>query len=389
MTLDEIELKGPTLSYPEAANILRWLSLGCAIKLVDSRWVVAGQALCGLNVDFGESCDDDYVEWLLSRGFVGRKCDGSLLVIAERGEQFLRDTDAHLRDLIERMAPQKALDSLADLIAHARTINPPDQLSLAYYVAGVILSNTIGIEWMHRHVMGYSAPTKFFRNSRTTASDRVVHMARVIQLAEMLFNLQRVPGIRSIVHVLRTESDVEARFAELEVGKLLALYKTPFHFVTPSGTKGKDYDIEVKLNAGPVCVDVKCKLESTPEGEAALLRTLKNAASKQLPSDRPGAFFVKLPQSWNADGMQFRHFESFDRITNDLYRNSGRVVSVVFYFSLSLDFADMTAFIFAAKEIPSRQHRFAMDADWTILNGNDEILDTKNTNWVDFVRMCE
>ncbi len=247
------------------------------------------------------------------------------------------------------MAHQKTFDSVKAHIEEVRLsgIAPPGQL--AYITSCLILRSFLGLEWLERHVMGNTAPTDFFCNDCANEARSNAHKLRVIHLAEMLVNLKEVPNFGSVLKGLQEGPKVEPSFAELEAGKILAIFKVPFRFVVPSGVAGSDYDIQIKMGHEYVCADVKCRLETTAECEDTLFGVLNRAVTKQLPRDKPGAFFIRVPQSWNVDGRQDRHLEIFHRIANRLYGQTQRVVSVVFYFSLALDFDGNTAPIMLLK----------------------------------------
>lgn len=304
----------------------------------------------------------------------------------------MRDADGYLRDIVREMADPKTTASLEAIIVEARTMSIEgqrmDQLWLAYTVAGKVLRDILGLEWLERHVLGKEAPTDFFRNDWATDARRTVHMLRVIHLAEMLLNLRQAPGSVHVMKRLQEGGDIESTFAELEVGKLLFIYRVPFRFVVPKEIKGSDYDIELKVGEYLVCADVKHRLETTPEGEDTLLKLLSRAANRQLPADKPGAFFVSLPQSWNQDGQQDRHLQTFESIAHRLWGITRRVVSVVFYFSLALDFEGDTAPIILISEFTSTTHRFDKNSDWSIIKNRGDIVKAIPDSWLDLIRMC-
>src|SRR5262249_31736951 len=57
---------------------------------------------------------------------------------------------------------------------------------------------------------------------------------------------------------------VEATFAEFDFARFLYLHDIAFKFVTPTGVKGKDYDVGIEYTDGrEACADAKCRLEGT------------------------------------------------------------------------------------------------------------------------------
>jgi hypothetical protein len=75
------------------------------------------------------------------------------------------------------------------------------------------------------------------------------------------------------------------------------------------------------------CADTKCKFESTEVRAESIRDSLEHARS-QLPKDRPGIIFVKMPGHWLDAPTSVI---SFVREAESFLRNTGRVVSVKFY----------------------------------------------------------
>src|SRR5712671_5500791 len=97
------------------------------------------------------------------------------------------------------------------------------------------------------------------------------------------------------------DGNIEGTYAELDFGRMLYLNQVPFRFVVPQGATGRDYDIEVEYPNGVIAsADAKCKIEHTGFTENSITNTLKKAR-KQLPDDRPGIIFVKVPSRWIAN----------------------------------------------------------------------------------------
>jgi hypothetical protein len=61
--------------------------------------------------------------------------------------------------------------------------------------------------------------------------------------------------------------------------------------------KGSDYDVEVFYPDGfAVPADAKCKFETTEINPQSILNSLEKAR-KQLPDDRAGIIFTKVPRA--------------------------------------------------------------------------------------------
>ena len=116
-------------------------------------------------------------------------------------------------------------------------------------------------------------------------------------LAELLYNLQRIPGFDECITRMR-DGDIEGTHAELDFGRMLYIHRIEFRYVVQSGTKGSDYDVDVIYPNGlAVCGDAKCKVEATEFSTQTIDNTLETARG-QLPNDRPGIVFVKIPPRW-------------------------------------------------------------------------------------------
>jgi hypothetical protein len=309
------------------------------------------------------------VEWLLEDGFAMRSHAGLRLNITARGCLFLEYLNAALEDVIREMRPQ-ANQKFQELLRTAKASFPDDHLGRCYLV-----------DWTETHIVGDTAPTDFFRNQQPP--DRYVGMVRAIHLAEMIINLRFIRGFHKVLAMLK-EGDIEASFAELEVGKLLAMNSRQFSFNLPTGIKGSDFDLEIRVGNLLICGDTKCKLEITERTKQTLIDSLRKA-QRQFPPDRPSIVFVKLPQTWNPNGLDVSTWQLIQEVCDEFFRGTGRVVSVVFYFSLTieLDGSDAVGYLMA-KEMLNPNHRFDKDIDWSVISDVPE----PPPHWLNLVRVC-
>jgi hypothetical protein len=167
-----------------------------------------------------------------------------------------------------------------------------------YYVLGYFF----GVEWLRDHVLvGCRYPGYLTNNPITQADGMGIdkdHTLRVVELAELLYNLQGVPGLNHCVDRMFS-GQIEPTMAELGFGMFMRRQGVAFSYVTPTGAKGQDYDVDIPYEDGPVaCGDIKCKIEGTGYAAGTLLNSLKKA-QKQLPRNRPGIVFVRVPQRWS------------------------------------------------------------------------------------------
>jgi hypothetical protein len=163
------------------------------------------------------------------------------------------------------------------------------------------------------------------RAEAAEADERYRNQQRTLRIAELLFNLQDVEGIDAKVEELRS-GNVESTYSELEAGEFFLRQAVQFRYVTPSGTKGSDYDAEIPLpEAAKVNCEMKCKVEGAKFGEGAVRNSLQ-AARKQLPPGEPGLVFLKAPEAWvyKADTVQV-----MPRTIDAFMRSTSRVVAVV------------------------------------------------------------
>jgi hypothetical protein len=71
---------------------------------------------------------------------------------------------------------------------------PGDLLTIkAYHVSRYLLAEVLGLAWLNRNIAPSSTST-FFINNHANAEEFATHSLRVINLAEMLFNFQWIPG---------------------------------------------------------------------------------------------------------------------------------------------------------------------------------------------------
>jgi hypothetical protein len=159
------------------------------------------------------------------------------------------------------------------------------------------------------------------------------------------------------------QGEIEAGYAELDLGRMLYASEVNFRFVRPRQKKSFDYDVEIILSDGcVVCADAKCKIEATEFSENTVKNSLQTAR-KQFPIDRPSIVFVKVPAHWLKQANIGR---SLNDIAAEFLRGTGRIVSVKFYI-WELIWRDGFAThnqIFA--EISNPNTRFDKARDWNM-----------------------
>lgn len=241
-------------------------------------------------------------------------------------------TMAELAQRVERLT----VDHLA-VVVRGLAASPPsvtvDHTFLTYGLATEVLRYFFGNQWtnenafsVHQDVSAHHRQgRRFLRTDSTEPDDQFRHMQRVATLAEITFNLQGVDGLRPRISLM-DKHDLESALGEMECAALLARPELQFRFITPSGSKGLDYEAEVTTSAKrTVCCEMKAKSESTPFDAQTLWSTLEKAR-KQLPKTEPGLVLAKVPEEWPKQQDTQRVVE--DAIGKVL-RQSQRLVGVV------------------------------------------------------------
>ncbi|MBY0561561.1 hypothetical protein [Hyphomicrobium sp.] len=374
-------------SLPEGVAILRWLALGAELRLSDKGWYFSDtKPAHWKSITFAKSSlqslqEDHLIEWLLEDGFASQEEAGTKIGIVERGKRFLSKIDFSRRHFGGSMLSPQKRTVLAELIADTKQENPSDDyFTVAQIVAQKLLIVIFGHDWHQRHIVADRAPTNFFRNAGTSDRDNTTGGMRVIQLAEMIMNLQDVPGLEKSVEMIR-DGDIESGFAEIEVGRLLHVNDCDFRFVVPRGTKGDDYDLEIMFQESTVCGETKCKIESSQMSEKGLMNALR-AARGQLPADKPGIIFAAIPQTWNEPVAELGPF--LKTVAEKFLQGTQRVVAIKFYTSALLATETTWAPRVFLLEVNNPKHRFDTNANYDIFAEMDKMPD----HWVSLLDEC-
>lgn len=250
---------------------------------------------------------------------------------------------------------QRGFDSLPSAV---RENGQTESLALA---SGVLRA-FMGADWVERHVISGGRKRGFLSIDESDPHRRETSFFRVMDLAEVIYNLQPVPGFDECITRMR-DGDIEGTYAELDFGRMLYLNNVPFRFVVPQGTAGLDCDVEVEYPNGIIAsADAKCKIEGTAFSENSIENTLKKAR-KQLPDSMPGIVFVKVPPRWIVDA---KCVATMLDLARSFLRGTRRVVSVKFY-SSPITFANnVLRHDHAYKEISNLMTDFGDNTDWSI-----------------------
>ena len=198
-------------------------------------------------------------------------------------------------------------------------------------VANSVIAHFLGKDWFAAHIRHDVGKRGYLNLDFSSDRRREATVFRVIELAENLFNLQGIEGFDACIAQMRVGAEkIESTCAELNFGRFLYIHDIDYRFVVPQSRKGGDYDFEV-IYPGELVVpaDAKCKFETTGINPDSVRNSLKKAR-KQLPDDRAGIIFMKVPQSWITDLAVAVPMVNVGR---EFLKHTDRVVSIKYYVS--------------------------------------------------------
>jgi hypothetical protein len=252
--------------------------------------------------------------------------------------------------------------SLRDTLASLPAVMKVNGVTESFSLAMCILKYYFGGDWLNRFVTPDTAKPGFLRIDESDPIRKDLTALRMLDLAEVIYNLQHVRGFDECIAKMRN-GDIEGTYAELDLGRMLYLNKVPFRYVVPRKIKGLDYDVEVEYPDGVVaCAEAKCSIESTAFGENTIRNKLHHAR-QQLPPDRPGIVFVKMPPRW-MDESGF--LKMTIGVAHSFLRGTRRVVSVKFYVSPNSIEGGYMKQQHAYKEISNPDTTFGSGRNWDL-----------------------
>ena len=195
-------------------------------------------------------------------------------------------------------------------------------------VAIETLAQILGVRWLQKHVFPLRGAHGLLRlPGEGAALGRF--STRLIDLADLLFNLQAVPGFSEKIDEF-AKGGVESMLAELEGARQCLRVGWPVTFVRKSN-KARSYDLDVEIpGCVQVAVEVKVKLSAGPASASALVSRL-SAARKQLPKDRPAVAFLRVPVEWMSSAAGQVAVEA---ALQQVFRNSTRPSAVVLHWEI-------------------------------------------------------
>jgi hypothetical protein len=258
--------------------------------------------------------------------------------------------------------PRITVDMLQAFLEPAPKELRANGMGESFMLGYMILKHYFSEAWTERYIDPGTAISNFLKVDDSTALRREIAIFRIIDLAEVIFNLQGVEGFAGCIARMG-DGVIEGTYAELDFGRMLYLTQVPFRFISPSGLKRADYDIEVLYPDGLVaCADAKCKIEGTAVSYNTIMNTLKDARH-QLPDDRPGIAFIKIPFAW----MQEPEFDVIAlKAAQDFLRNTRRIVSVKYYVGEFVEEGTMMRHRHLYKEFSNPDTRFGQNKNWDV-----------------------
>jgi hypothetical protein len=149
-----------------------------------------------------------------------------------------------------------------------------DRTSRTFYLSLAIVRHYLGPEWADEYVQD-TGERGYVRLDWNGYHQEQAY--RIVDLAELLLNLQSIVGFDDCIKRMKS-GDIEATYAELDLGRMLFQSDIDFRFVSTTGKKGDDYDLEIFLGDGTVlCADAKCKIEATDFSERTVANSLHQA----------------------------------------------------------------------------------------------------------------
>jgi hypothetical protein len=240
---------------------------------------------------------------------------------------------------------------------HSVTCNS-DKLAIA------IMQKFFGEEWIERHIMEARKAT--FLNKVGSDYELIQKEMRRILLAEMMYNLQDKDRFVLCWRDIYSGdmSQIESSYAVLEVARALYAFaidrQLRVKFIKPEGETGKKRpDLYIILSDG---VRLYAEAKVRDNESDFTIRRLENrlsGAKKQLPKNRPGTVFVKIPASWFFNEDKIKQLISM--VEKSVSRSPWVVSVVLFVSNVHFDDSMSVAIVSektAFKEIINGSHKF-------------------------------
>lgn len=247
----------------------------------------------------------------------------------------------------------EAFSALADLLAaHAE----PETPRFLHNLQKGILDHFFGITWLETYGSLASKPNSYLLPQFDQRGEATDFSMRLLNLAEMLFNLQSIDGVRNPLEDI-ANGQIEAGLAELQAGMLLVKSGRKFRYVDRSPGV-RTFDLAIQAEGQAWAGEVKCKLDRRDLSEKAIISTLRKAHD-QLPSDDAGRGIVvmRCPMAWTTrDGSRLVMPPETISAVNGYLKKTRRIGLVAFYvFHYERRASDFLV-TNVVREVPSHRH---------------------------------
>ncbi|MFM0649803.1 hypothetical protein PQR14_36270 [Paraburkholderia bryophila] len=165
-----------------------------------------------------------------------------------------------------------------------------------HIIANYIIDMAFGEEWFDLYCDHLSPRLAPFSQDISTKQGVAEYHLNVVRLAHMLFLLRHEEGYIEFISSLKTR-DFAPVFFELHAASLLFQNGYRINFVSPTGIKGKDYDLTIEVDSDRIAVEVKSR-RSGPINNAKKLSNALQEARKQLPTDMPGIIAIAIDSEY-------------------------------------------------------------------------------------------
>lgn len=225
-------------------------------------------------------------------------------------------------------------------------------------VSMAVIKHFLGHRWFAEHFA--STQNMFF--SPYNSPEPWERIRRINHLADMFLNFQNISGFEESLNKLRTDN-IESGYGAFEAAAILHTSGIRFRFVNPQRVKGLDYDLEAYPNdIDTVCIEAKCAMQSTTVTDSWMGNTLR-AARRQLPKDKPGVIFVRVPREWGGDDYLKTPFAN---VATNFLQNTTRVAMIIMHSNTILRMDQIISNMHLMKEFISKNPKFSHAEGWKL-----------------------
>ena len=195
--------------------------------------------------------------------------------------------------------PKNIIDILSKMVKKKFT-NKKSATFVSTSTYLVIVGLFLGKSWHNIHFKPLykrlGSPTLY------THEDSFRQLVLVHDLAKSLLCLQGSKGFQHEMVRIRSigKKDLQQAAGSLKIAMLFKSKFDFFEFVVPTGTRGLDYDLNVKSNSGH-CLSIECKnkMQDTPYSDGIIKRDLKEARHQLRLSSHKKVITIQIPESWH------------------------------------------------------------------------------------------